>query len=177
MLYFWHFFELNSRSSASQLRCRKGIDSVLSKTRPETYIGCTSNPDNSSPKHKHHLGSSLPRSTQRMSSSDSPRRAAQCQRRKIDNVYTQTPAWKEEDRGAPLSPSLETSHVRQLWFFTNVTTKLDPSPRPGKRIASEANLAHKEGGSPSVIIAKPHPPNVAALTSHSKTAPPPTYQT
>jgi hypothetical protein len=60
----------------------------------------------------------------------------------LNDAYTQTPAQKEEDRGAPLLPSLNTPHARQLRFFTNDHA---PLPRHHNCPASETIQSTKKG--------------------------------
>lgn len=82
---FSFLFELNGRSSTSQLK--KRIESVLRKTGPKNLHRVHKQPRRRQLTHKAHPKSSLSSSTQRTSNSDSPRQTTQDQRKPY-HVYT-----------------------------------------------------------------------------------------
>jgi hypothetical protein len=95
--------------------------------------------------------------------------------RKHDDAYNQTPAQKEEDRGAPSLLSLNTSHVRQLRFFTNELEPLfcprqmpDPSKQSSPRKRGLVSRHHR---------CRATTLDAAASTSRCKAPPSPAYQT
>jgi hypothetical protein len=76
------------------IKKKNKIDPVLRKIGSKFYTGAQATQTHC-PTHKTYPKSSLPSSTQGMSNSDSLKRATHGQR-KLDDVYTQKPAQKEE---------------------------------------------------------------------------------